>query len=157
MLNMQTFITDHNMAVSASNLDDKRLGKQRVEALQIFECLMVKETRWKNHPAVKMWKGYDGFLLNNYIKSILFEWEYNRKFRNEKCRNKYNYYVEEYYIKVHERNKWIPINQMNFVKPYWITDEFIEAHRSNLIRKDPGHYRPLFPNIKEGLEYIWPV
>ena len=60
---MQTFITDFDMAQNAKKLDDKRLGKQRIEALQIANCLLVKESRWKNHPAVKMWKGYERFLI----------------------------------------------------------------------------------------------
>ena len=86
---MQTFLPFMDIEKSAKCLDTKRLGKQRVEALQIFECLMVKETRWKNHPAVKMWKGYEGFLLYEYLNKILNEWEQVRGFNNEKCSIKY--------------------------------------------------------------------
>lgn len=141
---MQTFITDTNMAISASYLDNKRLGKQRVEALQIFECLIVKETRWKNHPAVQMWKGFEGYLLYDYIIRILNEWELVRKFKNTKCIEKWYKYTSL-------------VNILNRQKPPWITEKFIEAHRSNLIRKDPNYYKPLFPNTQEGLEYIWPT
>jgi hypothetical protein len=143
---MQTFITDHDMAISASNLDDKRLGKQRVEALQIFECLVVKETRWKNHPVVKMWKGYEGYLLNVYLYNILSEWEIGRGFNNEKCKAKFILYQNLITRRI----------RTEYTIPLWITDKFIETHRSNLIRKNPEHYKPLFPNTKEGLEYIWP-
>jgi hypothetical protein len=38
-----------------------------------------------------------------------------------------------------------------------LTSEFIEAHRSNLIRKKPEYYRSLFPDTKENLFYIWPI
>ncbi|MFW9871903.1 MAG: MSMEG_6728 family protein [Candidatus Thorarchaeota archaeon] len=138
---MQTFITDHDMAISAKNLDNKRLGKQRVEALQIFECLIIKETKWKNHPAVKMWKGYEGYLLLIYLRSILNEWGIIRNFKSFKCEEKWFTYMTRYT----KRKPYIVI------KPSWITDEFIESHRSNLIRKKPEYYNPLFPNTKEGL------
>jgi len=26
-----------------------------------------------------------------------------------------------------------------------------------LVRKDPGHYRALFPDVPDDLEYLWPV
>jgi hypothetical protein len=25
------------------------------------------------------------------------------------------------------------------------------------VRKDPHHYRPLFPQVPDDLEYVWPV
>jgi hypothetical protein len=32
------------------------------------------------------------------------------------------------------------------------------SHRSNLLRKDPIHYGPLFEDgLPDDLEYIWPV
>ena len=134
------------MAQNAKNLDDKRLGKQRVEALQIANCLLVKESRWKNHPAVKMWKGYEDYLLYNYLDWIFDVW-LRKGFKNEKC--------QELFLRLQEVCKYPGIE--NIKKPPWITEEFIEAHRSNLIRKKPEHYRPLFPNTQEGLEYIWPI
>jgi hypothetical protein len=141
---MQTFITDFSMTQSAKNLDNERLGMQRVEALQIFSCLLIKETRWKNHPAVKMWKGFEGFLLKIYLPAILIEWKIERGFNSEKILSKWKSLFVRFYT--------LPENN-----PDWLTKEFIEAHRSNLIRKKPSHYRPLFPDTVEGLEYIWPV
>lgn len=42
--------------------------------------------------------------------------------------------------------------------PPWLGDEaFHLSHRSNLVRKDPGHYRPIFGDIPDGLPYIWPT
>jgi hypothetical protein len=31
-----------------------------------------------------------------------------------------------------------------------------DSHRSALVRKDPGHYRPLFPDVPDDLPYVWP-
>jgi len=147
---MQTFITHKNMAISAKNLDNKRLGKQRVEALQIFECLMVKESKsyknksMRNHKAVKMWKGYEKFLLEVYITEILFEWQIIRGFKNIKCLSKYKKYMKY-------------TEKQSLVKPLWITNEFIESHRSSLIEKNPQHYKTLFPNTIEKVKCIWPT
>lgn len=140
---MQTFIIDYNPNISAASLDNKRLGKQRVEALQIADCLLNKESRWVNHPAVKMWRGYEPYLVKVYILTIMNEWE-SRGFKNTKC--------AEWWQKLYQivRNQRIKV-------PEWLDDNFIEAHRSNLIRKLPEFYSSKFPNTESGLEYIWPA
>ena len=148
---MQTFITDFDMTQNARNLDDKRLGKQRVEALQIADCFLVKESRWKNHPAVRMWAYNTGFLVMDYIPFIMQEWEI-RGFKNIRCGKWYDKIYNAVFEHYDKQNMFV-ISSF----PWWLDMEFIEAHRSNLIRKKPEHYRPLFPDTKEGLEYIWPV
>ena len=61
---MQTFLPHSNFRKTARYLDYRRLGKQRVEAYQILNVLTGKSkgNGWKNHPAVKMWKGYENAL-----------------------------------------------------------------------------------------------
>lgn len=51
---MQTFLPYKSFAESAACLDNKRLGKQRVEVLQILKALHNPSYGWQNHPAVKM-------------------------------------------------------------------------------------------------------
>lgn len=53
---MQTFLPYTDPEKCARVLDNKRLGKQRVEAIQILNVLLgVTQTKgWRNHPAVKM-------------------------------------------------------------------------------------------------------
>ena len=143
---MQTFITDFNMAQNAKNLDNKRLGKQRIEALQILDCLLAKKSRWKSHPAVKMWKGYEEYLLYSYLTWVIDQW-LRRGFKNNKC--------QDWYLKLQKICKYPGVE--NIKKPKWLTKEFIESHRSNLIRKNSEYYKSLFPNTKEGLSYIWPI
>jgi hypothetical protein len=44
------------------------------------------------------------------------------------------------------------------VLPPWLGDEaFHLSHRSALVRKDPDHYRPLYPDAPDDLPYVWPV
>ena len=62
---MQTFLPYKDFSRSAKVLDRQRLGKQRVEGLQILQCLLgIGSLRWKNHPAVKMWKGAELYQTN---------------------------------------------------------------------------------------------
>src|SRR5512133_4336442 len=47
-----------NYIVSMLHLDPRRLFKQRLEAEGILREITGRSDRWKNHPAVRMWKGY---------------------------------------------------------------------------------------------------
>ena len=62
---MQTFLPYADFKDSAKCLDFRRLGKQRVEAKQILDIItgVNPTSRWRNHPAVKMWQGYEKALL----------------------------------------------------------------------------------------------
>ncbi len=142
---MQTFITSFNQAETAKNLDNKRLGKQRVEAIQIANCLLIKENKWKNHPAVKMWKGYEDYLVNIYLSSIMKEW-INRGFNNLKC--------SPHALRLMS----LLFNNHKILTPFWLNEKFILSHKSNLIRKNPDYYKPIFGyDIPDNLPYIWPV
>jgi hypothetical protein len=57
-MTLQTFLPYLDFVACARVLDSRRLGKQRVEALQILRALLVPEYGWRHHPAVLMWKGY---------------------------------------------------------------------------------------------------
>ena len=140
---MQTFIPFKDITKSAECLDNKRLGKQRVEAIQIARCLLgLSSTGWKNHPAVKMWKSYEPYLVGVYLKTIMSEWE-RRGFNNTKS-------------KIHYAELQSKIKGKELSKPHWITDELCVAHQSNLLRKNEEHYSKYFSGPKD-LPYLWPV
>jgi len=77
---MQTFLPYVDFYKSLSCLDNKRLGKQRVEARQIYNIITGNTSHWKNpkawanHPAVLMWKGYSHALALYHDTAILV-WE----------------------------------------------------------------------------------
>lgn len=71
---MQTFLPCFSFQQSAASLDDKRLGKQRVEAKQILLTLAKGSGAWTNHPAVKMWRGYKD-CLSDYGWFMCMEWK----------------------------------------------------------------------------------
>ena len=72
---MQTFLPYADFQRSAQVLDYKRLGKQRVEALQIHNIVSGKRTTggWLNHPAVRMWQNYADCLAH-YHDVMIREW-----------------------------------------------------------------------------------
>ena len=70
---MQTFLPYADFAQSARALDRQRLGKQRVEVKQILNVLKKGSGGWANHPAVKMWRGYE-MALCNYGIAVCGEW-----------------------------------------------------------------------------------
>ena len=55
---MQTFLPFASFSRSAAVLDRARLGKQRVEALQVLRAITLPQYGWRNHPAARMWRGY---------------------------------------------------------------------------------------------------
>jgi hypothetical protein len=56
---VQTFLPYADFERSARVLDAKRLGKQRVEVIQVVRALTVPGYAWASHPAALMWKGYE--------------------------------------------------------------------------------------------------
>lgn len=140
---MQTFLVTIDPTQTARFLDNRRLGKQRVEAIQILRTLLGLSTGWSNHPATRMWRGYESALLV-YTRSVMDEW-IARGYSNTKC--------EEHYKALMN----IASNS-DIGYPSWITDGLILSHKSNLLRKDEAFYRPIFgPNIPNNLPYVWPI
>lgn len=140
---MQTFLPYRSFQMSASVLDRSRLGKQRVEVLQILKALNGRSGwGWSNHPAVRMWRGYKSQLIH-YGVAICDEW--TRRGYRDTCREKILAF----------RDSSEPI-ETSLQKPTWLTEEFCLAHRSNLVRKNPSYYRPIFGDVPDDLPYIWP-
>lgn len=133
---MQTFLPHPDPFVCAYILDNKRLGKQRVEGKQILDLLEGRaDNKWRQHPAVRMWCRYEQ-ALRHYINRIIHEW----KIRG----NKNN--MEQYFVD-HE-----------YPTPPWLNDNrLFYSHRANLIRKFPEHYGPLWPEVDPNTPYWWPV
>lgn len=136
---MQTFLPYADFDQSAKILDNKRLGKQRVEVKQIYRALLGETKGWRNHPATVMWRGYEKALLN-YGIAICREWQ-RRGFEDS--------LMTEFMA---ERND----SNLTDVQPWWLGNPtFHESHQSNLYRKDPDHYFA-FASVGAGLPYLWP-
>jgi hypothetical protein len=158
---MQTFLPLPDVMESLKCLDYRRLGKQRVEAMQLIKSMVLQDVNnlrdlhpeahsrlslpsewdpatikigWANHPAREMWRGHIGALAIYHDSSIV-AW----KLRG------YNNTLP--YLSSPGKHKL----------PSWFGDEeFHASHRSNLLRKDPLWYGELGWTDPSDLEYIWP-
>jgi hypothetical protein len=123
----------------AQSLDDRRLGKQRVEALQILKANLGLTVGWRNHPAAVMWRGHEG-MLAAYALAICTEWTKRGYADNTKGQ----------IIELMKQYKLKPIK-----KPWWLgAQEFHESHQSNLKRKLPEHYDF---DVADDIPYKWPM
>ncbi len=149
---MQTFLPYPDFAASAATLDDRRLGKQRVEALQVLRALTWTTYGWKRHPAVRMWAGYpDG--LAAYGLAVCAEW--TGRGRPDTC-------AATIGTDLAAAGRPSPRTQAELAAraelPEWIGDDRVHrSHRSALVRKDPEFYGPLFPDADPEEPYVWPV
>jgi pyrimidine dimer DNA glycosylase len=145
---MQTFLPYPSFLASAQALDRQRLGKQRVETLQILRALELPDYGWQNHPAVRMWRGRTPALVRYGLDCV----------RVWTSRGHGDSTAEQ----IAEFAPWIgELSQddlrREFLLPTWLGNERLHrSHRSQLIGKDAEFYRPLFPETPEGLDYFWP-
>jgi hypothetical protein len=145
---MQTFLPYPGFLASAQVLDRKRLGKQRVETLQILRALELPDYGWQNHPVVRMWRGYTPALVRYGLDCV----------RVWTGRGHDDSTAEQ----IAEFAPWVrDLSQLDLQResllPSWLGDERLHrSHRSQLIAKEPEYYRPLFPESTEGLDYFWP-
>lgn len=137
---MQTFLPYPSFIKSAKVLDRQRLGKQRVECLQILKAISDPEYGWQNHPATKMWRANPQALCH-YAEAICLEW-ISRGYRDT-CLNK----ISEYYLR----------DQVG-ASPSWLGNvKFHSSHRAALLFKNPEHYGKFQWSEKPKLDYVWPV
>jgi Pyrimidine dimer DNA glycosylase len=149
---MQTFVPYSDFAASAQVLDDKRLGKQRVEVIQIVRALTWPGYAWKSHPAVLMWKGYEE-ALGRYGLTMGEVWT-ARGFGDTTAETITADLAAAGVPSIRSYEDLLADGAL----PGWLFDaDLLRSHRSNLIRKDPEHYRPLFPDVPDDLPYVWPV
>lgn len=132
---MNVFLPYPSIIKSVRALDYRRLGKQRVECLQILNVLQGKTKGWGNHPATRMWRGYESALIA-YMNACIEEWV-RRGYKNTMPLRKIRKPIEY---------------------PPWFGDRKLHrAYQSNLLRKDKDYYGSMFPGVPDDLPYVWPV
>jgi hypothetical protein len=150
---VQTFTPYSDFEESLRVLDLKRLGKQRVEVIQIVRALTVPGYAWSSHPAVLMWKGYEE-ALGRYGLTACEVWM-ERGF-GDSCAATIATDLRAVGIAQIRSYEELAAND---ALPAWLFDETLQvSHRSSLLRKDLEHYGPLFPrDTPRDLDYVWPV
>ena len=150
---MQTFLPYSDFLESADTIDYKahsRLWKQVLEAKQLLVILQKMEERsinntnekigYENHPAIKMWLGYNE-LLTHYINS----------------------FIKVYNVKANKDLKLLPvtINNIDEVeKPWWFGNKYFhDSHKARLLSKNLDYYSDYFNKDKYSKfnngEYFW--
>lgn len=143
---MQTFLPLTSLESCARVLDRQRLGKQRVEAWQILQTLDPTNPKrgWRNHPAVKMWAGYEPALAL-YGMNLCREWM-SRGYKDTM--------LDRFVAALRSFEA-----QGNYPRQpsWWGDDDFHASHRANLLRKDPVWYGQFGWTEDPSLPYVWPV
>jgi hypothetical protein len=142
---MQTFLPYPDFRQSAAALDRARLGKQRVEALQVLRALVIPQYGWQTHPAVRMWMGHVP-ALTMYGLAMVDEWV--ARGGEDTTRGRILEFAPQ---------AGHPDYADRIQMPYWLGDPgFHLAHRSRLLAKEPAYYADVFPGTDPDLEYLWP-
>ena len=130
---MQTFLPYKSFEETAKVLDWRRLGKQRVEGMQIINAINnPKQKGCVNHTATVIWKPYVE-ALKLYTNTIIEEW----------IRRGYNNNMKIYEIE-------------NLTMPHWLGKEsFHSSHRANLLRKDYEYYSQFGWKENPESPYVW--
>lgn len=144
---MQTFLPYADFRRSAAALDERRLGKQRVEVLQILRALHFEGYGWGHHPAVLMWRGWVPALVA-YGLAVADAWTAQGR-------------PDTTAAQIAAFCPSAPRTQATLrtegLLPDWLGSRALHrCHQSALVRKDPARYRPLFPSVPEDLPYVWP-
>jgi hypothetical protein len=161
---MQTFVPLVGAEAIAKVLDRTRLNKQALEGWQILMTLTELDPQgnnrvprgWVNHPAVKMWRGYEG-ALTLYVLYMVFEWE-RRGYKSTIALKVLTTYIQAIKLgKIKHSTKLPP----------WMKDRkhfsaIASSHRTALLNKDYEWYSQFgWPEdngaCPTSYDYIWPV
>jgi len=151
----------YSFVKSLSCLDNKRLGKQRVEAKQLISMIELrhelhltgkvnlKELKikypehkfpsWFNHVATLMWEDYLEELKVYYNISI-YLWKNRRGVTGKLMKNNLEY-------------KHVSLMSLNI--PRFFTSRVSKSHRSALLFKDYKYYSQFGWNDTPQLGYVW--
>ncbi len=175
---MQTFLPYADFARSAAALDRQRLGKQRVEVLQLLNTFRPDRILrgWTQHPARLQWAGHLDALAR-YGLVVCAEWRHRGyrdgcapKIAASWCRSTAQdlpegaedsvppLMLERIDAFLSRREEAARRGEDPLFFPSWFGDERYHAsHRGNLLRKDPGWYGVLGWTESPDLPYFWPV
>jgi len=134
---MQTFMPLPNFYDSAHCLDYRRLGKQRVEAMQLINIIegKTKSKAWQNHPAVGLWR--DSLLALKFYCNVMIEHWIQRGYNNT---------MKPYYI---------PLSA-DVIYPKWFgREDFHSRHRAALLAKNPEWYGKFGWKEEPKIDYLW--
>lgn len=157
---MQTFVPlTSSYADIAKVLDNKRLNKQALEGWQILMTNLKLDPHgnhrepkgWYNHPAAKMWRGYE-LGLYTYVYEMVKEWQ-SRGFKST---------IGDKALGTIMQAAVLGRVTGDEVPPWLGNEDIARTHRQALLVKDYEWYSQFgwpedlgYPPT--DYEYIWPV
>jgi hypothetical protein len=134
---MQTFLPLANFYETARCLDYKRLGKMRVESMQLVNIIegRTKSNAWKNHPAVGLWRNNIN-ALKIYCNTMIEEW-IRRGYKNN--------------MKLYN----LPLDADVYFPRWFGNEDFHSRHRAALLAKNPEWYGQFGWKEKPVIDYRW--
>jgi hypothetical protein len=170
---MQTFAPLPSMKKSIKILDNKRLGKQRVEAVQILIALLEIpkmdgsiSKAWRWHPATAQWVGHE-WALARYLALCCVEWKrrgfsdnlwpipltlWGKMEPRKAIRVSALDSVKRIAVYVHRNG---PLTTRQDSPPWWGYRPLHSSHRANLLRKDPDYYGRFGWTEEPSTTYHW--
>ena len=137
---MQTFLPYSDFELSAQLLDKQRCWKQVVEAHQLLNVLLSRNDKkgWVNHPASRMWYGYEPALQSYYNTFYDFSVSYHGVKPNKLSREE--------------------ISSPTVLPPWLGYPSFHHAHQCNLMRKalDDGWIQNPKDRAFRQVRITWP-
>lgn len=143
---MQTFVPLPAIAASVEVLDNRRLGKMRVEGYQLLRTVLGETQGWRNHPAARMWRSAPAGLAA-YAVACSTEW----------VARGFNDNVRSMVAEVCGRHGLPTSGDDADLPPWWGDPRVHASHRSNLLRKEPEFYRQFGWRDPDDAPYFWPV
>lgn len=146
---MQTFLPYPDFAACAAALDPRRLGKQRVEVLQVWRAMTRPGYGWRHHPVVRMWSGYAEALVC-YGLEVCAAWSAAGHADTVAATLR-----AEFGGVVRSQQELAAAGEV----PPWLGWEPLHrSHRAALLRKDPAWYGARFgADLPSDLPYEWPA
>jgi hypothetical protein len=159
---MQTFLPFTSYYLSARHLDRKRLGKQRVECIQIAKAIVDPSYGWRNHLATRMWMD-DPRALYLYTRFVVEAW-IGRGYRDGGTIGKMEDILGDLIYHGDVYPAWLLDSAYTVPRVYWqgakgpLNDSPICAsHRAALLFKDPDHYGQFGWPERPAINYVWPT
>lgn len=153
---MQTFMPHKSFDKTAEILDNKRLNKQILECYQVLNVLSNPDPRagWRNHPAVKMWRGHE-FALYNYVQAMIAQANKRGIKTDKNSENIFN-------LRMRHGLKW------GMGNPEWYDNKkamkrITATHKANLFKKEPESYPQFLKSLSsknnkpccDKCQYFW--
>jgi len=136
---VQIFVPFAQPYKTARCLDNRRLAKQIIEAIQILSANTKINVGWKipkyiyNHPNTLLWKDDNPYLV--YYSLILCDVFYTRRKKHHKSKDLINKHFFNYALE----SDYIYKNNLKHITP-----EFCKQHQRKLLEKNYDYYKIYF-------------